>query len=224
MFARLRAKRPQATLSQLFFYEIIRNLAGVVLVLCFRTRAYHAERVPSSGPLLIASNHESYLDPPLIGTFAVNRQISYIARSGLFGLKPLAWFITALNAIPIRENQGDAAAIREIIRRLEAGEVVLIFPEGSRTSDGRMQEFKRGVALLVKKAKCAVQPVAVEGAYKTWPRHRLAPRLFRTRTGVLYGQPIPYEELMKDGPDAALRRIEQEIATLAAELHQQMTK
>ena len=180
-------------------------------------RAYHAARVPAAGPLLIAANHESYLDPPLVGSFLHTRQISYIARAGLFKFKPLAWLITALNSISLKEDSGDAAAIREILRRLERGDAVLIFPEGSRSPDGEMQEFKRGVALLVKKARCPVLPVAVDGCFDAWPRHRKLPRIFH-RVGVLYGEPIPYDELMKDGPDAALERLHAEVATLLEEL------
>lgn len=224
MFARLRAKRPGSSLFQLFFYEVIRDLSGVFLVVCFRARAFHAERIPGAGPLLLAANHQSYLDPPLIGGFIGNRQTTYVARLGLFKFKPLGWFISALNAIPLRENSGDAAAIREVIRRLEQGEVVLIFPEGTRTFDGTMLEFKRGVALLVKKAKCPIVPIAVEGAFEGWPRDRILPRLFRTRVGVLYGNPIPYDELMKDGAEAALQRIEREVAALKAELREKLAR
>ncbi|MCC6677195.1 MAG: 1-acyl-sn-glycerol-3-phosphate acyltransferase [Phycisphaerales bacterium] len=222
MFARLRAKRPGATLFQLLFYEFIRTAAALLFILCYRARAYHASRIPVAGPLLLAANHESYLDPPLVGSFLHTRQISYIARSGLFKFRPLGWLISTLNSISLKEDSGDAAAIREIIRRLEHGDAVLIFPEGARSPDGAMQEFKRGIALLVKKARCPVVPIAVEGCYDAWPRDRKVPRLFRRRVGVLFGNPIPYDELMKDGPDAALQRLHAEVAALLRELQGRM--
>lgn len=223
MLARLRAKRPGASLFQLLFYEAIRLTAALIFIIGFRARAFHAARIPTAGPLLLAANHQSYLDPPLIGAFLGNRQISYIARAGLFKFKPLAWLITALNSISLKEDSGDAAAIREILRRLERGDAVLIFPEGSRSPDGEMHEFKRGVALLVKKARCPVLPIAVDGCFDAWPRTRALPRPFR-RIGVLYGAPIPYDELMKDGPDEALRRLEREVAALLAELRARMRR
>lgn len=222
MFARLRAQRPGSPLAHLLIYEFCRHAAALLLILCFRARAYHPRRVPT-GPALLVANHQAYLDPPLIGAFIGHRQISYIARSGLFKFKPLGWLITAVNSIPLRENSGDAAAIREVLRRIEHGDAVLIFPEGSRTPDGPMHEFKRGIAVLVKRAKCPVVPVAVDGCFEAWPRSRPLPRLFRHKVGVLYGHPIPYDDLMKDGPDAALKRLESEVAGLLAQLRERMT-
>lgn len=224
MLTRLRAKRPGAPLLSILFYEGIRITAGLGFIVCFRARAFEARRIPQHGPLLLAANHQSYLDPPLIGAFLAHRQISYIARSGLFKFKPLGWLITSLNSISLKEDAGDAAAIREILRRLEQRDAVLIFPEGSRTPDGPMHEFKRGIALLVKRAKCPVVPIAVDGCFDAWPRDRKVPRLFRRRIGVLYGNPIPYDDLMKDGPDAALERLHREVAALLAELQQRMRR
>jgi len=222
MFARLRGKRPGAPLVQLLFYESIRILAGLAFILGFRARAFHVARIPRTGPLLLAANHQSYLDPPLVGAFLGVRQISFIARAGLFKFKPLGWLIASLNSISLKEDAGDAAAIREILRRLEHNDAVLIFPEGSRSADGEMHEFKRGVALLVKRSRCPVVPIAVDGCYDAWPRDRKVPRLFRRRVGVLFGHPIPHDELMKDGPDAGLERLHAEVAALLAELQGRM--
>lgn len=146
------------------FYVVVKTLCRWVLVVMFRARAYHAERVPLTGSLILAANHQSYLDPPFVGAF-IKRAASYIARAGLFKWKPFGACLRAINCVPIREDSGDAGAIKEAIRRLEGGHAVLIFPEGSRSPDGAMHEYKRGVALLVKRAKCPVVPVAVEGCW-----------------------------------------------------------
>lgn len=218
MFDGYRAKQPGASLGQMLFFDFGRITCRLVLSLFFGLRTRHQERVPARGPLLIAANHESYLDPPAIGCAITQRHMTFVARAGLFKFKPFAWLITNVNSVPLRENEGDAAAIREIIRRLEMGRAVMIFPEGGRTPDGELHEFKRGVAVLVKRAKCPVVPAAICGAYEAWPRHRPWPLPFVRPVRVIYGQPIPYDELMKDGPDAALERIRAEVARLRTEL------
>lgn len=212
------ARQPGAPLWRVAFYELCRKAARGLLWALVGLRVRNVERVPKTGPLLIAANHESYLDPPCVGGAITQRHVAYIARAALFDWKPFAWLISTLNSVPVREDQGDAAAIRETLRRLGLGHAVLIFPEGSRSEDGGLGEFKRGVALLMKKARCPVLPAAIDGAYEAWPRSRKLPRIFGPGVRVLYGEAIPFDELMKDGPDAALARIRDEVARLRAQL------
>ncbi len=200
-----------------WFFDLVAWIARQLLRVAFGARTLHPDRVPTGGAFLVAANHESYLDPPLIGAFMPRRRLSFVARAGLFSTGVLGWVIRRLNAIPLREDTGDAAAIRETARRLGEGSPVLIFPEGSRSPDGQMQEFKRGAALLVKRARCPVLPVAVKGCFEAWPRGRRLPRL-RRPIALAFGRPIAYEELMRDGPDGALARLRGEIAALRAEL------
>ncbi len=203
------------------FYFIVKNTAFVGFLFIYRTRGLHRERMPKSGPLLVASNHQSHFDPPCIGGIAP-RRLSYIAQSGLFKFKPFGWAIESLGSIPINQEAGDAGAIREVIRRLDQGEAVLIFPEGTRCEKGEIEEFKRGVMLLVRRAKCAVQPVAIEGSFGAWPRFNKFPKLLGHRILVNYGTPISYDELMKDGNDAAMERLRREITLLREELKDKM--
>src|SRR5262245_9083660 len=217
MFDGLRAKSHGASLARIFLYEFILWLTRQMWRVLFRAKAFHAERAPAAGPLLIAANHQSFLDPPLVSVFITQRHMSFLARSGLFRFGPFARLILWLNSIPINEEQSDTAAIKEILRRLDAGGAVLIFPEGSRTGDGAMHAFKRVVALLVKKSSCPVLPVAIEGTYDVWPRDG-RPRLFSGPIYVEYGNPIPHDELMANGPDGALRRLEAEIAAMRMSL------
>lgn len=221
MLDAVRARRPGSSLPRLAIYEIARFLVAFVLMLIYRARAYDARRVPAVGPVLLAANHQSYLDPPLIGAFVATRQLSYLARAGLFSFKLFGWLISLFNSVPIREDGGDAAAIKETLRRLERGEAILIFPEGTRSVDGAMAPFKRGVALLVKKSRCPVVPVAVEGCFDAFPRGR-APRLLGHRVAVAYGHPIPHDELMRDGADAALARLAREIDALRLALRRRL--
>ncbi|CAG0967128.1 1-acyl-sn-glycerol-3-phosphate acyltransferase [Phycisphaerales bacterium] len=221
MLTLLRRRQPGAPLARVLFFELCRTASYLVLRGFFGLRASRADRVPVTGALLVAANHQSYLDPPAVGGPIWARHFTFIARAGLFKFKPFAWMIANLNSIPIREDQSDAAAIKEAIRRLEGGAVVLIFPEGSRSSDGRIRPFKRGVALLVKKARCPVLPAAIDGAFEAWPNSRKIPRPFGRPIHVKYGEPIPYDELMKDGAEAALERIEREVRALWNELRRE---
>jgi 1-acyl-sn-glycerol-3-phosphate acyltransferase len=163
--------------------------------------------------VIIAANHESHLDPPLIGC-GPRRPMCFVARVGLFSFRPLGWLISALNAIPIRQGEADTAAIRAVLGALEAGRPVLIFPEGSRTFDGGLQPFARGITVLLKRSKCPVVPAAVAGCFEAWPRTRSFPFLRGRRVAVVFGAAIGHDELMKDGPDAALALLRERIEGL----------
>ncbi len=215
MFERLRRKHPGSSVGKILAWRFAQAACAVVLRLLYRLEVRNAGVVPAEGPALIAANHQSFLDPPAIGCRVSQRQLDFVARGGLFENRHFGWLIAFLNSIPVSEEGPDAAAIREILRRLGMGRCVMIFPEGSRTDDGEMHEFKRGVSLLVKRAKCPVVPAAIEGAFEVWPRTRKRPKLLGApRVRVLYGEPIAYDELMAEGADAALARIEREVRAL----------
>lgn len=217
----LRDRQPGAPLSRVLFYEFSRRVSAVIIRLFFGLRGFDSRNVPSTGAVLLASNHQSYLDPPSIAAVLKHRHLEFIARAGLFKYPAFAWVISWLNAVPIREDSGDSAAIKEVIRRLEMGRAVLIFPEGSRTLDGDIHDFKRGVSLLFKRVRCPVVPVAIAGAFEAWPRDG-RPHPFGVQdVRVKFGTPIPFEELMKDGAEAGLERIRKEVVRLRAELEPQ---
>jgi 1-acyl-sn-glycerol-3-phosphate acyltransferase len=163
-----------------------------VTVLGFRHR--FAEPLPSRGGILILSSHQSHLDPLLLG-LACDRRLSSLARSSLFHFKPFAAVITALDAVPIDRNASMVTAMKAIIARLKAGGAVTIFPEGSRTADGRLGEFKPGFAVIAKRAGVPIAPVAIVGAYECWPRTRMFPCPGRIR--LEFGPLISAEEVAK---------------------------
>lgn len=225
MLATYRSKRPGTPLLQMLFYGAIRRSVRILFAIFYRARVIGAEKVPKSGPLLLVANHQSYLDPPLVGSTVYTRHIDFIARLGLFKASGFfGWLIATLNSIPIKEEGSDTAAIKEVLRRLQDSRAVLIFPEGSRSETGRMDDFKRGVAVLVKRAKCPVLPIAVEGCFDAWPRGTSRPRLFGARVAIHYGDPIPYEELMAHGADQALIRLHDQIDDMRRALRGDMRR
>jgi len=218
----LRAKQPGSSLPALLFYEFVAWAIRVLTRVFYRAEAIDTHLVPGTGPVLLAANHQSFLDPPLIGVRVRHRHLNFLARAGLFRFKPFGAIIAALNALPINDEGGDLGAMKETLARLQQGRAILIFPEGSRCDDGAVAAFKRGVALLVKKAKCPVVPVAIEGAFDAWPNARLAPRLFGCRVYVKFGPPIPHDELMVHGPEAALESLRVRIDAMRHELRERM--
>lgn len=218
MWESIRQRNPGTGFGWILFYELARAGLSLSALVLFRSRSYFADRVPQTGPILIAANHQSFIDPPLIGSSVRPRHTDYIARSGLFKFGPFGLILKALNCIAIKEQTGDMGAIKQVLSRLSTGHAVLIFPEGNRTPDGAMHGFKRGVALLVKRARCPVVPAAVEGCFDAWPRHRKLPTPWSCPVAVMFGHPIPYEELVKDGMDEAMRRLEREIDAMRLEL------
>jgi len=208
---------------QPLFYAVckaaLRSVFRTLLPVAVRGRA----NVPSAGGVLIVANHQSYIDPPLVGAW-LPRQFHSLAREGLFRSRRLAWLIRGLNAIPVHEGgEPDAAALRRAVELLRDGRIVLVFPEGTRTETGAVGVFQRGVTLLIKRAGTPVLPVAVAGAFEAWPRGRRRPRLF-ARLGVIYGEPIAAEDLLADGAEAALERLRSEVIRLKDELSAEMAQ
>jgi 1-acyl-sn-glycerol-3-phosphate acyltransferase len=213
---RLKDRQPGAPLGRILFYEFARAVARLTLRMLFGARATGIENIPKTGALLLVANHQSFLDPPTIAVLVPHRHLEFVARASLFK-SFFGHLISMLNSIPIQDETGDSAAIREVLRRLEMQRAVLIFPEGSRTEDGEIHEFKRGAALIVKRSKCPVLPVAITGAYERWPATG-KPRFSGPPVRVKYGTTISHDELMKDGADAAMQRLQAEVVKLKAEL------
>ena len=152
-----------------FYYWIGYHLSRIIGRLCFRLRVIHRERMIQSGPVILAMNHQSYLDPPLAGT-ACDRAIYFLARRTLLDVPVLGWFLPKLNVIPVNQESVDRRAIKAIIRVLQAGNGVLVFPEGSRTMDGNLQPGEPGLGLVIAKTLAPVVPMRIFGAREALPR------------------------------------------------------
>ncbi|MBX3316118.1 MAG: 1-acyl-sn-glycerol-3-phosphate acyltransferase [Phycisphaeraceae bacterium] len=199
-------------------YRLAVVLLQVVLAALFGYRRYGISRVPRTGPLLVVSNHQSYLDSVAVGTALYPRVATHLARAGLFKRRGFAHLITKFHAVPLREEEGDLGAMRLVIERLKLGDAVIIYPEGSRTHDGAIHAFKRGATLIAKRSGCTVLPVAIDGGFDIWPRSRALPRLFRGPLRVLIGEPIAASDLLAEGADAGLVRLENEVRRLHGRL------
>jgi 1-acyl-sn-glycerol-3-phosphate acyltransferase len=147
-------------------------MAGVTLGFSLRTEGW--EHVPAAGPALLISNHQSFLDPVLVG-LAARRRLHFLARKTLFRHFGLGRLMSSLNAVPV-DLQGFAReGLTTILTELEAGHGVVVFPEGNRTSNGCMKPFRPGIYLLIKRIPMQVVPVGIAGAYEAWPRQQALP-------------------------------------------------
>lgn len=152
----------------------------------FQIRIRGASRLLRHGPVLVVANHESFLDPPLIGTLW-DDEMHFLARKSLFrpGLK---WLYQSWNSVPVDQEKPDMTSLKTIIRLLKEGRRVLVFPEGARTDDGRLGKALPGVGLIAAKAGVPIQPVRIRGARDALPRG--SSRLRFARIELHVGKPI----------------------------------
>jgi cytidylate kinase len=178
--------------SPAVWYYIARFMCRVFCVVFFRYRPCGRENLPHTGPFILAGNHQSFLDPVLCG-IAVKRHVTYMARDTLFKHWLFGRLIASVNAIPISRDKADIAVMRLVIDRLRQGAAVCLYPEGTRTQDGRISAFKSGFGLLCRRSKATVVPVLIDGAFECWPRTKKLPS-----PGVIvvqFGKPLPPEQV-----------------------------
>jgi len=195
-------------------YTVCATISAVVLKTLFRFRAYGTEHIPRDGGCVIASNHESYLDPPLVGISAP-RQIFYLARKTLLDWPVLGPLFPKMNVIPVDQDRADMSALKTVIKRVRAGECTVIFPEGSRTPDGQFLPAQPGLGLILAKTRCTVVPARLFGARAAFPRGG-KPHLFRKITLVVE-PPMTFTEAdyAGDGRDLYQRLSERVLARIA---------
>ena len=171
-------------------YFLLKPLCVIAFAIFFRFRGYRADRVPTEGGFILASNHQSFLDPVLLG-LGLRRQIGFVARSTLFKNPLFSALIRALGAVPIERDKGDMGALRSVKDALRSGRILVMFPEGTRTRDGTVGRCKAGAAISARAARAPIVFAAIDGAHDAWPKHGKLPRLFTT-VRVVYGEPVTY--------------------------------
>jgi 1-acyl-sn-glycerol-3-phosphate acyltransferase len=195
-----------------FFYGLGWLAFRFIFAVYFRRRSFNTERVPGTGPVILASNHASFIDPPLVGS-ALRRPLSYLARDTLFEVPGLNWLLRVWNVVPVDREGGGAAGIRKILQALGDRKAVILFPEGTRSHDGKLQHARSGIGLIVLRSEAPVVPVRVFGTFEAYGRHFRFPR--PRRVAVKYGRPLRFERLRAEADTcdkARLKEIYQEVS------------
>ncbi|MBC7979140.1 MAG: 1-acyl-sn-glycerol-3-phosphate acyltransferase [Armatimonadetes bacterium] len=183
----------------------------------FGLRIIGEENLITSGPVLVASNHQSFLDPPLIGNLYKSEMV-FLARKTLFKGSFFKWLYPQWNAIPVDQDRPDMTSLKTIIRKLKEGHRVLVFPEGARTLDGSIGAAASGIGLIASKSGVPIQPIRISGADKALARGSGKIRFARITVSV--GKPIVLSESElknttgKDGYEALTKRIMDAIKAL----------
>lgn len=201
--------RMQAIKRNAFWWTVSRFAVLVICKLWFRVRFEGADKLPKEGSVLLVSNHSSYLDPGIVGISA-RRPVGFLAQAGLASFAPCRWWLAQVGVTLIDRDAPSKAAMRFISDCLKAGEVVGIFPEGTRSADGSVDSFKGGVEFLVRRSKTTVVPIGIDGSHRAYPRGSWFPR--PRKVIVRYGEPWTAEAVLAKGGVDALR---QKVAELA---------
>lgn len=188
MWEKMPEKKPKMR-----WFRFARWFCKVFCIVLFRFRVHGKENVPESGAFLLVSNHQSFLDPLFCGIL-LKRPLYFLARNTLFKNRFFGWLIASMNTIPVRRGEADISAIKTVISKLKAGHGVCLFPEATRTKDGKIAAFKPGFGLLCRRGFAAVVPTVIDGAFECWPRDK---KLFSVGKEIVvsYGPAITAEQV-----------------------------
>ena len=203
--------------SSWLLYEIGYWLSLPGLTWAFNYRYEGGRNIPLTGPALLLANHQSFLDPCLVGS-ATRRHLCFLARKTLFRNRLFRALIERLNAVPLDQEGVAKEGLKTILDQLKSGQAVLVFPEGERTRTGEVQPLKPGVLLLIKRLEVPIVPIGIAGAFDVLPRTRKWPKLspfFLPTTGadiaVSVGKPIPAERYRDMPRDQVLTELQEEL-------------
>jgi 1-acyl-sn-glycerol-3-phosphate acyltransferase len=200
-----------------WFYKVARVVLPTTLAQLYHLRASGTDHLPATGPAIVVINHQSEFDPPFVGV-AFQRPLRYMAKIELFKHAWFRWAIEHLGAFPIRRGEGDREALRRSLEVLEAGQVLLMFPEGTRSIDGRVHEFLPGVGLIALRSGAPVVPAAMKGTEEIRREGRL-PSFSRVR--LTAGPPVILDDLQGRASKAyaeASRRMMEAVSDLYQKL------
>ncbi|MCL0074533.1 1-acyl-sn-glycerol-3-phosphate acyltransferase [Thermodesulfovibrionales bacterium] len=177
-----------------FLYFFMRAILYTIFKVFFLLRVYGLENVPDKGGVIVAANHVSYFDPPVFGV-ALKRKATYIAKRYLFSV-PIISPIVNFYCISVDEGKAQASTIKESVKRLKKGELIVMFPEGERSEDGSFLDAKRGIGLIAAISGAPVVPALVDGTQKVLPVGAKVPRLAKIK--VSFGKPLTLRSRDKD--------------------------
>jgi len=198
-------------------YRAVRWAVRIAALLWCRFRCFHRDRVPLTGGVLLVCNHQSFLDPLLV-SLGLNRECSFMARSTLWKNRWFGGLIAHFNSFPVKRDSADLTAVKETLRRLKAGECIIVFPEGTRTQTGRIGPLLKGVSAMAKKAGVPIVPVAITGAFDMWPRHARWPK--SVSVWVDFGPPIDPAQIARQSHEENTIHLQAALETLHNALRQ----
>ena len=188
-------------------FPVTHLVTGWFSSLYFRFATVGMENVPREGPFVLACNHVSYLDPYFCGYGCRVREVGFMAKEELFRVPVFSWFIRISGAFPIKRGTYDGDAFAVFFERLREGRPVTVYPEGTRSVDGELHRGKRGIGMLLHKAKVPVIPVYLQGTFRAWPKGRALPKPCRVTMHI--GPRVPLDDLM-EAP--AERKVQQAVS------------
>lgn len=200
-----------------FTYWFFATLARIFAKLFFRFRILHRERLPETGGVILAANHQSYFDPPLIGICS-RRPVHYLARKTLMEWPFFGPLFPDMNVIPVDRGGNDMSALKTVIKKIRDGEGVVLFPEGTRSPDGNLQPAQAGVGLVIAKTLAPVVPMRIFGSYEAFPRGSKGVKFHPIR--VVVGKPIVFtKEDVGKGDRDDYQRLSQLVMDAIGMLH-----
>jgi len=177
------------------FYTFTRFIAFLLFKIFFRLQIFGREDFPKEGPVIVAPNHTSFLDPIIVG-IGVPRKLNYLARDTLFRFRPFAKMLRWIHVSPIKRETGDVNAFKLTLNKLSQGEPILIFPEGTRSGDGNLQKPKSGIGFLQNTSGVNILPCYVKGSMEAWPKYSRFPR--PRCVSVYFGKSMEFEKTLGD--------------------------
>ena len=187
----------------------------------FRWRVFNPDRVPSRGPVILASNHASYIDPPLVGA-GVTRHINFLARDSIFRVPVLSAILRSWKVVPVDRDGGTGRGLKLILRRRGEGGAIILFPEGTRTRHGELNPARSGIGLAVIKSNAPVVPARVFGTREAYGPHMWLPR--PRRLTVKYGHPLAFAALRAEAASCGKRRLKEIYQQVADEIMVEITR
>jgi 1-acyl-sn-glycerol-3-phosphate acyltransferase len=198
-------------------YQTFYHLSRAIGHCCFGYRVIGAEKIPQNGGLILAMNHQSFLDPPLAG-IASDREVFYLARKTLMDIPVLGSILPHLNVIPYDQEGSDMSAIKSVIRVVRAGEAAVIFPEGTRSPDGSLLPVQHGVGMIVAKTMAPVIPMRIFGAHEAFPKG--SSKIHFKPVTIVVGNLLQFTPEDFEGEQrAAYQRVSERVMAAIASLH-----
>jgi 1-acyl-sn-glycerol-3-phosphate acyltransferase len=191
-----------------FFFKMVRCVVFWGFKLVYRNKIYGLSHF-YPGPALIAANHTSFLDPPIVSVSSP-QEVHFLARKTLFKNPLFGAMIRSLNSHPVSGQAEDVAVFKTIVSLLREKKKVIIFPEGKRSLDGKIGDIKPGIALLLARTEAAVIPTYIHGTFEAWNRKRVLPKLYG-KTAVVFGSPIFYKPEHHKDKKSAQREITEKL-------------